>query len=341
MRSNGVTACAVATRFSNSLGILGLSTALLLACSGGEGELGPGSRDRQIVFSSAPGGQPDIFVINEDGSGLRNLTRDTVLDVRPVWSPDGRRIAFTTTRDGLAEIYVMDADGTNVHNLTNSPFADDYASWSGDGTKIAFRSERDGDNEIWIMGADGSNPTQLTFNSGSDDNPQFAPSGNFIAFTDGTSILVVGTDGSSPTTIGIGDRYQWSRSGQRLAWVCQSVAVCSTDMGSGVVDTVAVAPELPWLFDIAPDGQTVAYGGSRDGNYELYLASGAGPAGITRLTTNPAFDCCPLWSPDGVRILFYTERDGPGKLYSFDPDGRRVQRITPGLVAPTGWGWRP
>ena len=78
-------------------------------------------------------GPPEIYVVNADGSNLRQLTRGTTgcgkggnCDSDAAWSPDGRRIAFTRESGpvvnvpGFGEtierigIYVMDADGTNV-----------------------------------------------------------------------------------------------------------------------------------------------------------------------------------------------------------------------------------
>ena len=65
----------------------------------------------QIAFTSYRDGNAEIYVMDADGSNLRNLTRNPALDWEPAWSPDGGRIAFTSGRDGNLEIYVMDANG--------------------------------------------------------------------------------------------------------------------------------------------------------------------------------------------------------------------------------------
>jgi TolB protein len=60
----------------------------------------------------------DIYVVNVDGTGLRNLTRHRGRDGHPAWSPDGQRIGFVSNRGGNRDLYVMNADGSGLRNLT-------------------------------------------------------------------------------------------------------------------------------------------------------------------------------------------------------------------------------
>ncbi|HKY76047.1 MAG TPA: hypothetical protein VJS45_07905, partial [Acidimicrobiia bacterium] len=107
----------------------------------------PGSIDRpaaalgvngKIAFASARTGNQDIFLMNADGSGQAQVTRDPTVSFHPAWSPDGTRIAFAGTREENTDIYVMNADGTGETRLTTDPAIDDQPVWSPDGTKIAF-----------------------------------------------------------------------------------------------------------------------------------------------------------------------------------------------------------
>ena len=63
------------------------------------------SRDgRTIVFVSWRDGNGEVYAMDADGSGPRNLTQHPAKDAHPAWSPDGRRIAFVSRRDGNSEV---------------------------------------------------------------------------------------------------------------------------------------------------------------------------------------------------------------------------------------------
>lgn len=79
----------------------------------------------KIAFMSLRDGNPEIYVMNVDGSEQTRLTNHPASDNQPVWSPDGSKIAFSSERDGNVEIYVMNADGSGQRRLTNHP-AHDY-----------------------------------------------------------------------------------------------------------------------------------------------------------------------------------------------------------------------
>ena len=126
----------------------------------------------------------EIYVMDRDGSNVRR-TDNAVLDVFPMFSPDGTKIAFNSPRDGNTELYAMNADGSAQTRLTDRPGGDSQPSWSPDGQKIAWRSSPVGPIEIgdiWVMNADGTEPIQLTDDPGDDLRPTWSPSGTKIAF---------------------------------------------------------------------------------------------------------------------------------------------------------------
>jgi Tol biopolymer transport system component len=84
---------------------------------------------KQIAFMSTRDGYPSIFVVDVDGSNLRNLTprpsdaSGAWFSFFPAWSKNGQQIYFSSERPGTADVdvFVMNADGSGVVQLTNAP----------------------------------------------------------------------------------------------------------------------------------------------------------------------------------------------------------------------------
>ena len=66
----------------------------------------------QIVYQSPVNGSWDLYVINADGSGKRQLTNDLGIEGLPAWSPDGQWIAYLSNADGNWGIWAIRADGS-------------------------------------------------------------------------------------------------------------------------------------------------------------------------------------------------------------------------------------
>lgn len=119
-----------------------------------------------IFWAFAPGTPADLYLMNSDGSGLRNLTdTPSVSEGNPVFSPDGRRIAFRRgIGGGDRDIWVMNLDGTGLRNVSNDPTSFDFVpSWSSDGKLIAWSKDADDSRTaIFVASPDGTGVRQLT-----------------------------------------------------------------------------------------------------------------------------------------------------------------------------------
>jgi Tol biopolymer transport system component len=91
---------------------------------------------KRLAFTSQRAGSSDVWVVDLDGSHLRNLTPHPALDDGTTWSPDGERIVFGSNRAAQSQyggdLYVMRADGTDVRPLT-SGHKEYGPAWSPDG----------------------------------------------------------------------------------------------------------------------------------------------------------------------------------------------------------------
>lgn len=184
----------------------------------------------RIVFVSNRDGGFKIYVMNADGTGQTNISRNETSDGAPDWSPDGTKIAFICRPGGGVEICTMNPDGTNRIVLTGNGLNEDSPVWSPDGKKIAYTVGRfDGATDIYVMNADGSNNVRLPTDTSRKERPAWSPDGTRIAYSsnrDGginnMDIYVMNADGSNVQKItsnaGNDSGPTWSPDGARLAF---------------------------------------------------------------------------------------------------------------------------
>ncbi len=288
------------------------------------GPPGPSGFDSKIAFVTdrhGPDpvghlGNPEIYVMNPDGTGQKRLTERDGLDNGPVWAPDGRRIAFNRALGGSVDVFLMNADGTEPTRLTHladsGPGAHS-ATWSPDGTRIAFQSNARPD--IFVINVDGTGLTNLTHHPARDRRPAWSPDGRRIAFTsnrDGNDeIYVMNADGTDPVRLTLN-----ARSDTSPRW----------NLGP----------------DWSPDGTKIAFASDRDGDQEIYVMTADG-TGLSRLTFNPGEDGNPSWSPDGRKIVFHRRVLGHLQVFVMNADGSNITRLTElSPVAFNGWpSWSP
>ena len=141
---------------------------------------------KQIAYASNRDGNPEIYVMNIDGTNSRRLTNHPAYEIAPTWSPNGTQIAFTSDRatPGQAQIYVMNADGTGVRRISTGESYADRATWSpAPYNEIAFTARNAGGFDIKAYDLVTNQTRQLTFGEGANESPSYSPNGRHIAFT--------------------------------------------------------------------------------------------------------------------------------------------------------------
>ena len=248
-----------------------------------------------IIFSDDRDGDAEVFVMDADGTNVRQLTDNSNQDGAFGWVTAGDSIVFTSDRDGDREVFVMDADGANVRQLTDNEATDWGFGTVTAGESIVFTSDRDGDYEVFVMDADGANARQLTDNEASDWGYGTVTAGESIVFTsdrDGDDeVFVMNADGANVRQLTDNDE------------------------------------ATNWGFGTVPAGESIVFTSYRDGDAEVFVMDADG-ANARQLTQNTTDDRAWSWSPDRRLILFTSYRDGDGVVFVMDADGTNVRQLT-------------
>jgi TolB protein len=162
---------------------------------------------QQIAFMSSQNGDPEIYVINADGTRLHRITFAAGVNTSPAWNPKtGKEMVFVSDRggDGAPVLYQMNSDGTSVSriDLPDMGYVIDPA-WSPNGQLIAFSWRRpSGNYDIYVMDIVSHQLVELTRDAGRNERPSWAPDGRHLVFestrTGTRQIWTMLADGSQP-----------------------------------------------------------------------------------------------------------------------------------------------
>jgi Tol biopolymer transport system component len=155
---------------------------------------------KQIAFYGHRSGEAQIYVMDADGSNVRNISDNGIWESDPTWSVKGE-ITFESRLSGNADVWIMRGDGSGRVNLTEHASEDHFGDWSPDGEKIVFSSNRSGKEQLYIMKRDGSDVTRLTHSEYTDRWPRWSPDGSYIVFDrndgdKGSNVVLIKPDGS-------------------------------------------------------------------------------------------------------------------------------------------------
>ena len=274
----------------------------------------------QIAFASKRTGLPQIWLMNADGSGQRQITDLPDGACQPAWSTDGERLVIISPCSGNQEVnpsaslFIINADGSGLMPLPTLPGGDFDPSWSPDGQQIAFTSLRDYNRaQVYVINLENNEVVSLSANKANDSQPAWSPDGDQIAFVTTRKgpyqIWLMDRDGSNQTLFTRSSSLKnahpdWFPDGQVILYTQSeelggfpslTVARITDETFSESQVGSEVVPRREG--DYSPDGYWIAFESWPDGfNHDIFIMTTNGLQ-LQRLTTDSAYDFDPAWRP--------------------------------------------
>ncbi len=300
------------------------------------------STNNWLKDSSASTGQPaesglgcyQMYVMDVESGTVRLVSTGQGATTCGYFFPGDSRVLYSSTqaagsdcppkpkRDGAYrwalddyDVYSANLDGQDMRRLTVSPGYDAEATISPDGKTIVWTSVKDGDLDLYRMNLDGSNVRRLTDDVGYDGGAFFSPDSKRIVYR-----------AAHPTDPSEVAKYK-ELLAQRLVEPGQLELFVMNADGSNKkqVTTTGASNFSPYFH---PDGTRIIFSSNietrGDGgrpSFHLYLVRDDG-TGLERLTMDGHFNSFPMFSPDGKRLVWVSDRNAkePGEFNVFLAD---------------------
>ena len=263
------------------------------------------SKEAIGVFGFETGMKEEVFDPYKIKS-VEKLTADMGNSFSPAVSMDGRKLAFCSDRLGHLEIFVKNLDekiGSGATQKTTSPRdkMNFNPFWLNDDAEVAFYSNRY-KPDIWHLFTSnrGTGVTIQTLGMEMKEDPS-----HFNLYGS------CSTDGKMVYTVKLEEK------GMYYLYLLDPEDESKTQL-------------KPGMFPDIRNENKIVYCSNETGNYEIIIVDLEGRSVYrpTFLTSDPALDYDPAFSPDGTRIAFTSTRSGNSDIWVMNIDGTNPTQVT-------------
>jgi TolB protein len=260
----------------------------------------------KIAFVSTKTGNKELYVVDYDGFGVRQVTHNHSINMSPAWSPDCRQIVYTSFKKGDPDIYVIDLSSGVERLVVGGPGVQGAPIFSPDGKSILFSNTRGRESELFIVPVSGGTPRRVTREGGINTSPSWSPDGHRIVFTS-------------------------DRSGTPQLYVA--------DVDGGISRRLTFGGTWNDLAAWSPTGDLVAYSARQSDGFRVAVVDPSGLDGERLVTTGPGSEEHPSWAPNGRHVAFSSGSGGRSGIYVLHVDSGQRRELISGGGTYQGAAW--
>ena len=302
-----------------------------------------------ITYTHIVGGDADVATLSVRGGEPHILTGDSPADeIKARWSPDGSKIAYVSDRGTGSNVYWIPPTGGAERMVaeTHIPFLERMGAWAGalganpwspDGQELIFsRLNERGDVGLWKVHLSTGEQTQLTSPPpGTEDaEGSWSFDGKWIAFTHvekgKEDLRLIPAEGGEATYVVDGSDPAWFPDNRRLAFSSSRSGapnIWEIDLDTRELHQLTFGAGFDWTPSVARDGSIayVQFGHQIDIHWIQLAPSEEEPE---RLTSFTGQHFGPRVSPDGNRVVYYSDRSGNFDLWLLDRTTNQHRQLT-------------
>jgi len=263
--------------------------------------------DSRVVFVDETGPKNQrvkrLALMDQDGYGVRYLTRGDELVLTPRFNPSTQEITYMAYGQGQPKVYLLNIETGQREIVGNFPGMTFAPRFSPDGQRVVMSLQQGSNANLFVMDLRSKQTTRLTDTPAIDTSPCYSPDGRYICFESdrgGTQqVYVMPASGGAAQRISFGEGRHagpvWSPRGDYIAFT----GLVGSQFAIGILKP--------------------------DGSGERILTEGFHNEG-------------PTWAPNGRVIMFFSDPGSGPHLFTIDITGRnKLQEPTPNLASDPAW----
>ncbi len=263
--------------------------------------------DSRIVFVDETGPKQQrvkrLAIMDQDGAGVRYLTRGDELVLTPRFNPSTQEITYMAYGQGNPRVFLLNIETGQREVVGNFPGMSFAPRFSPDGQRVIMSLQQGGNSNLFVMDLRSKTTTRLTDTPAIDTSPCYSPDGSRICFESdrggSQQIYVMAASGGPAQRISFGEGHH------------------STPVWS-------------------PRGDYIAFTGQARGQFSIGLIKPDGSG--ERILTEGFHNEGPTFAPNGRVIMFFRDPGQGPSLYTIDITGRNeLREPTPSYASDPAW----